>query len=168
VTSVASSSARVRRRSTADSCWPRKKSVTPTPQQLSFPVETLADLREFYAQIVERKCSIDHVSNHGNAIGAPSGTRRTTAWRCTGTSIDWPQLFSEPIDLSPFEEELIKVLEEMRAAALSAHRGEDLVKEETLVESVGFVGHLSDRIEGSLELPLLVPTGWPSRCRTSR
>jgi len=87
------------------------------PQQISFPVATLADLREFYAQILERKYSIDHVNNHGNAIGCyfrdPENNRVEVYWH---TGIEWPQPFSEPIDLSLSEEDILKILDEMQAA----------------------------------------------------
>ncbi|WP_019074011.1 VOC family protein [Streptomyces hokutonensis] len=88
------------------------------PQQLSFVVESLSDLREFYAQIVERKYSIDHINNHGNAIGCyfrdPEDNRVEVYWH---TGIDWPQPFSEAIDLSLSEAELLGLLDEMRASA---------------------------------------------------
>jgi catechol-2,3-dioxygenase len=88
------------------------------PQKLSFPVETLADLCVFYAQIVERKDSIDHVNNHGSAIGCyfrdPEDHRVEVYWH---TGIDWPQPLSEPIDLCLSQDELLKVLEDTRAAA---------------------------------------------------
>ncbi len=87
------------------------------PQQLSFPVESLADLREFYAQIVERKYHIDHVNNHGNAFGCyfhdPEGNRVEVYWH---TGIEWPQPFGVPIDLSLSEDELMRILQEMRAS----------------------------------------------------
>ncbi|OZC81235.1 hypothetical protein CH272_11165 [Rhodococcus sp. 05-340-1] len=87
------------------------------PQQLSFVVDSLADLRAFYAQIVERKYDIDHISNHGNALGCyfrdPEGNRVEVYWH---TGIEWPQPFSEPIDLSLSEEELRSRLDEMVAA----------------------------------------------------
>jgi catechol-2,3-dioxygenase len=87
------------------------------PQQLSFLVDSLADLRTFYAQIVERGYSIDHVNNHGNAIGCyfrdPEDNRVEVYWH---TDIDWPQPFSEPVDLSLSEEELMNVLKDMQTA----------------------------------------------------
>jgi len=86
------------------------------PQQLSFVVDSLADLRQFYAQIVERSYAIDHVNNHGNAIGCyfrdPEDNRVEVYWH---TDIDWPQPFSEPVDLSRSEDELRAVLEQMQA-----------------------------------------------------
>jgi catechol-2,3-dioxygenase len=87
------------------------------PQQLSFIVGSLADLRTFYAQIVERGYSIDHVNNHGNAIGCyfrdPEDNRVEVYWH---TGIDWPQPFSQPVDLALSEEELMDVLKDMQAA----------------------------------------------------
>lgn len=87
------------------------------PQQLSFVVDSLADLRTFYAQILERGYSIDHVNNHGNAFGCyfrdPEDNRVEVYWQ---TGIDWPQPFSEPVDLSLSEDELHGVLAAMQAA----------------------------------------------------
>lgn len=87
------------------------------PQQLSFPVETLADLREFYAQIVEREYHIDHVNNHGNAFGCyfhdPEGNRVEVYWH---TGLDWPQPYGVPVDLSLPEEDLMNILEKMKAS----------------------------------------------------
>jgi catechol-2,3-dioxygenase len=87
------------------------------PQQLSFPVETLADLREFYAQIVERNYHIDHVNNHGNAFGCyfhdPEGNRVEVYWH---TGLDWPQPYGVPVDLFLSEEDLMIILEKMKAS----------------------------------------------------
>jgi catechol 2,3-dioxygenase-like lactoylglutathione lyase family enzyme len=84
------------------------------PQQLSFQVESLAALREFYARIVEREFEIDHVSNHGNAIGCyfrdPEGNRVEVYWP---TGINWPQPHSDRIDLSLSESEIRQVLRDM-------------------------------------------------------
>ncbi len=90
------------------------------PQQLSFVVDSLADLRTFYAQIVERGYSIDHISNHGNAFGCyfrdPEDNRVEVYWH---TGIEWPQPFSEPVDLSLSEDELHGVLDKMMASSAS-------------------------------------------------
>lgn len=87
------------------------------PQQISFVVDSLADLREFYAQILERGFPIDHVSNHGNAFGCyfrdPEGNRVEVYWH---TDLDWPQPFSDPIDLSRSEDELRTILAEMQSS----------------------------------------------------
>lgn len=87
------------------------------PQQLSFVVGSLADLRSFYAQIVERGYPIDHVTSHGNAFGCyfrdPEGNRVEVYWH---TGIEWPQPYSDPIDLSLSEAELLGILDRMTAA----------------------------------------------------
>lgn len=84
------------------------------PQQLSFVVDSLADLRTFYGQIVERGFAIDHVSNHGNAFGCyfrdPEDNRVEVYWH---TGKDWPQPYSKPIDLSLSEKELLDILDHM-------------------------------------------------------
>ena len=90
------------------------------PQQLSFVVDSLADLRTFDAQILERGYAIDHISNHGNAFGCyfrdPEDNRVEVYWH---TGIEWPQPFSQPVDLSLSEEELHGVLDEMTASSAS-------------------------------------------------
>jgi 2-polyprenyl-6-methoxyphenol hydroxylase-like FAD-dependent oxidoreductase/catechol 2,3-dioxygenase-like lactoylglutathione lyase family enzyme len=87
------------------------------PQQMSFVVDSLADLREFYARIVEREYEIDHVSNHGNAIGCyfrdPEGNRVEVYWH---TGVDWPQPHSDRIDLSLSESDIRQILRDMVAA----------------------------------------------------
>lgn len=84
------------------------------PQQLSFVVDSLADLRTFYEQIVERGYAIDHVSNHGNAFGCyfrdPEDNRVEVYWH---TGKDWPQPYSKSIDLGLPEKELLDVLDHM-------------------------------------------------------
>ena len=88
------------------------------PQQMSFVLDSLADLRHFYARIVEREYEIDHVSNHGNAIGCyfrdPEGNRVEVYWH---TGIDWPQPHSDRIDLSLSESEIHQILREMVVSA---------------------------------------------------
>ena len=88
------------------------------PQQMSFMVDSLADLRDFYARIVEREYEIDHVSNHGNAIGCyfrdPEGNRVEVYWH---TGIDWPQPYSDRIDLSLSESEIRQILRDMVVSA---------------------------------------------------
>lgn len=81
-----------------------KKSNT---QQLSFTVDTLTDLKTFYAEILERGYPIDQVVLHGNAIGCyffdPEGNRVEVYWH---TDKEWPQPYADPIDLSKSEDEL--------------------------------------------------------------
>jgi len=81
------------------------------PQQISFTVATLADLRRFYAEILERGYPVDMVVNHGNAIGCyfrdPEGNVVEVYWH---TGKDWPQPYGDPIDLSQSEEELLGIV----------------------------------------------------------
>lgn len=91
------------------------------PQQLSFRVDSLADLREFYQRIVERGYQIDRVVSHGNAFGCyffdPESNRVEVYW---ATGIDWPQPYTQFIDLSSSEEELREVLAQMQAGETPA------------------------------------------------
>lgn len=88
------------------------------PQRLSFVLDTLSDLREFYAQILERGYQIDRVSNHGNAIGCyfrdPEFNRVEVYWH---TDIDCPQPCNDTIDLTMSEDRILDVLDEMEASA---------------------------------------------------
>ncbi len=86
------------------------------PQQISFTVGSLADLRAFYAQIQERGYPLDRVVSHGNAFGCyfrdPEGNRIEIYWP---TGKQWPQPYGEPIDLGRSEEELLALLDTMPA-----------------------------------------------------
>ena len=88
------------------------------PQQISFTVGSLDDLKELYHDIKDYGCTVDRVVSHGIAFGCyfrdPEDNRVEVYWH---TGIEWPQPFSEPIDLSLSEEELLKVLDEMQARA---------------------------------------------------
>jgi catechol-2,3-dioxygenase len=81
------------------------------PQQISFTVRSLADLRSFYAAIVDRGYPIEMVVNHGNAIGCyfrdPEANVVEVYWH---TGKDWPQPYGDPIDLSKSEEELLSIV----------------------------------------------------------
>jgi catechol 2,3-dioxygenase-like lactoylglutathione lyase family enzyme len=80
-------------------------------QQLSFTVGSLADLREFHAQIKARGYPIDRVVSHGNAFGCyfrdPEGNQVEVYWP---TGKIWPQPYGENIDLERPEEELLSIL----------------------------------------------------------
>jgi catechol 2,3-dioxygenase-like lactoylglutathione lyase family enzyme len=80
-------------------------------QQLSFTVGSLADLREFHAQIKVRGYPIDRVVSHGNAFGCyfrdPEGNQVEVYWP---TGKIWPQPYGENIDLERSEEELLSLL----------------------------------------------------------
>jgi catechol-2,3-dioxygenase len=101
------------------------------PQQISFKVGSLAELREFYRAINERGLKIDRVVNHGIAFGCyfldPEGNRVEVYW---STGMDYPQPHGDPIDLSQSEEELLNVLNQMPPKEGSGPRfyGEDVGK----------------------------------------
>jgi catechol-2,3-dioxygenase len=81
------------------------------PQQISFTVASLADLRAFYAAILERGYPVEMVVNHGNAIGCyfrdPEENVVEVYWH---TGKDWPQPYGDPIDLSKSEAELLDIV----------------------------------------------------------
>lgn len=81
------------------------------PQQISFTVASLADLRAFYAEIIDRGYPVEMVVNHGNAIGCyfrdPEENVVEVYWH---TGKDWPQPYGDPIDLSKSEEELLDIV----------------------------------------------------------
>jgi catechol-2,3-dioxygenase len=85
-------------------------------QQVSFRVASLADLKQFYSQILERGHRVDRLSNHGIALGIyffdPEGNRLELYWR---TGKEYPQPHNEPIDLNLSEPELLRILEQMPA-----------------------------------------------------
>jgi catechol-2,3-dioxygenase len=90
-------------------------------QQVSFTVDSLADLREFWRQIKQRDYPVDRVLNHGIAFGCyfrdPEGNRVEVYWR---TGKDYPQPHGDPIDLDLSEEELLQRLEQMPAKVRAA------------------------------------------------
>jgi len=81
------------------------------PQQISFRVASLADLRKFYAEILDRGFPVEMVVNHGNAIGCyfrdPEENVVEVYWQ-TGRA--WPQPYADPIDLLKPEEELLGIV----------------------------------------------------------
>lgn len=87
-------------------------------QQVSFTVSSLADLRDFYAQITDRGYEIERVVSHGNAFGCyfhdPEGNVVEVYWH---TGKDWPQPYGDPIDLSSSEEELLAQLDRLGTSA---------------------------------------------------
>ena len=76
--------------------------------QISFRCGTLAELKAFYRDFVERGISIQFVHSHGNAIGIyftdPDGNTVEVYWP---TGIDWPQPFRKPVDLTAADEEIL-------------------------------------------------------------
>jgi catechol-2,3-dioxygenase len=77
-------------------------------QQVSFRCASLADVKNFYRILVERKVPIIRTVSHGNAVGLyfedPDGNQVEVYWP---TGIDWPQPFGKPVDLTASEEEII-------------------------------------------------------------
>lgn len=76
--------------------------------QISFRCETLAELKAFHRDFVERGIAIQHVNSHGNAIGIyfndPDGNTVEVYWP---TGIDWPQPFRKPVDLSQADDVIL-------------------------------------------------------------
>ena len=82
--------------------------------QISFPVDTLADLKTLYLRVKDYGCEFQRVVSHGIAFGAyfrdPEGNITEIYWP---TGIDYPQPFGQPIDLEASEEELLRTLDEL-------------------------------------------------------
>ena len=76
--------------------------------QISFRCESLAELKDFHRDFVERGIAIQHVNSHGNAIGIyfndPDGNTVEVYWP---TGIDWPQPFRKPVDLSQADDVIL-------------------------------------------------------------
>ena len=76
--------------------------------QLSFRCGTLAELKAFHRDFLERGVPVERVASHGNAIGIylwdPDGNTVEVYWP---TGIDWPQPFRKPVDLSAADEEIL-------------------------------------------------------------
>ncbi len=89
----------------------RSADHTSDPQQISFTVGSLADLRTFYAEILDRGYPVEMVVNHGNAIGCyfrdPEENVVEVYWQ---TGRDWPQPYADPIDLSKSVAELLALV----------------------------------------------------------
>ncbi|MBI2359265.1 MAG: VOC family protein [Deltaproteobacteria bacterium] len=77
-------------------------------QQISFRCASLADVKEIYRLLVERKVPINRAVSHGNAVGVyfqdPDGNQVEAYWP---TGVDWPQPFGKPIDLSAPDEVIL-------------------------------------------------------------
>ena len=84
------------------------------PQQISFTVGSLGDLKTFYRQINERGYAVDRTVSHGNAFGCyfrdPENNQVEVYWH---TGRECPQPHGDPIDLSQEDAELLKVLDGM-------------------------------------------------------
>jgi catechol 2,3-dioxygenase-like lactoylglutathione lyase family enzyme len=79
-------------------------------QQLSFKVETLAELREFYKVFNDEGVRIQRTVSHGNAFGMyaldPEGNTIEVYYK---TGFPVPQPHGDPVDLSDSEAELMEI-----------------------------------------------------------
>ena len=77
-------------------------------QQISFRCDRLADVKEIYRLLLERKVPINRTVSHGNAVGVyfqdPDGNQVEAYWP---TGVEWPQPFGKPIDLSASDEVIL-------------------------------------------------------------
>ena len=77
-------------------------------QQISFRCESLAELKAFHRDFLERGVPIERVASHGNAVGIyfadPDGNTVEVYWP---TGIDWPQPFRKAVDLTQADEVIL-------------------------------------------------------------
>jgi catechol-2,3-dioxygenase len=77
--------------------------------QISFHVESLTVLKEYYRLFKEQGVKIHETVTHGNAISIyffdPEGNRFEVYWP---TNINWPQPFKRPVDLDLPDDALLK------------------------------------------------------------
>jgi catechol 2,3-dioxygenase-like lactoylglutathione lyase family enzyme len=99
--------------------------------QVSFHVDSLSDLKSMYQKVKDYGCKFERVVSHGNAFGAyfrdPEDNIVEIYW---ATGIDYPQPFSQPIDLSVSESDLLRSLDELpaRPGTGAHHYGKDVGK----------------------------------------
>ena len=88
------------------------------PQQVSFTVATLTDLKAFWEGIKARGCPVQRVVNHGIAFGCyirdPEDNTVEVYW---STGKPYPQPHGDAIDLDLSEEELRAILDNMPVKA---------------------------------------------------
>ena len=98
--------------------------ANPDIQHTAFEVDSLADLKTFYALIVERDLPIRWVLNHGISLAFyfhdPSGNLIKLYWP---TSVEYPQPYGHPIDLTQPEAVLRQDIANM-LAKLKAPQGD--------------------------------------------
>ena len=79
-------------------------------QQLSFKVDTLKELKDFYTVFRDEKLTIERTVSHGNAFGMyaqdPEGNT-IQVYYTTGFPV--PQPHGDPVNLDDSEEELIAI-----------------------------------------------------------
>jgi catechol-2,3-dioxygenase len=87
----------------------------PNPQQISFTVDSLDELRELYRTVRDHpNCSDMRVVSHGIAIGCyfrdPENNRVEMYW---STGMDYVQPVGEPVDLEASNEQILSQIEAM-------------------------------------------------------
>ncbi|MCH7713394.1 MAG: VOC family protein [Chloroflexi bacterium] len=79
-------------------------------QQISFIVNSVEDLKEFYQRFKAEGVTVERTVSHGNALGMyffdPEGNRIELYYR---TGFDVPQPHGDPIDLDASVEELLDI-----------------------------------------------------------
>ena len=79
-------------------------------QQISFPVDTLSDLKEFHSVFKEEGVEIQRTVSHGNAFGMyafdPEGNTIEVYYR---TGFPVPQPHGDPVNLEDSEEDLLAI-----------------------------------------------------------
>ena len=79
-------------------------------QQISFIVNSVEDLKDYYHRLKEESITIDRTVSHGNALGIyffdPEGNRIELYYR-TGYNV--PQPHGDPIDMEASVEELLGI-----------------------------------------------------------
>ena len=89
----------------------RSPEETSNAQQISFTVDSLETLQDFYQRIVERGLPIERTISHGNALACyfrdPEDNVLEVYWN---TGIDYPQPHGDPIDLAADPEDLMEYL----------------------------------------------------------
>ena len=90
--------------------------ANPAGKHTAFRVKTLADLRTFYRQIVDRGVPIKRAVNHGVSLAFyfddPEGNTIEIYWR---TGLSYGQPYGHNIDLSLPEEALLQDVSELAA-----------------------------------------------------
>ena len=98
--------------------------ANPDIRHTAFEVETLADLKTFYALILERELPIRWMLNHGVSLAFyfhdPADNLIKLYW---STGIDFPQPHGHPIDLTHSEAALRQDIANL-VAKLNAPKGE--------------------------------------------
>src|SRR5579871_2117491 len=91
-----------------------KPGVSSNVQQVSFIVDSLADLKEFWERIKQRQYHVNMVISHGNAFGCyfndPEGNNVEVYWK---TDKDIPQPHGDRLDLDLSIDELQHILDTM-------------------------------------------------------